>query len=125
MESRGDCRAASPVSSHVADGADRALAARALVYLGVCHERLGRADAASTYRRVIERFPEQRAAVTEARRRLPHSNLRPEPGPYPRRPSADVARHRPDAHRAGAASAGGCTFAKVSRVGHVVLGHPR
>ena len=70
MEARGDCRAASPIFARVAEGNDRSLAARALVYLGTCHERLGRAEAAATYRRVIERFPEQRTAVAEARRRL-------------------------------------------------------
>jgi Tol biopolymer transport system component len=85
MEARGDCRAASPVFARVADGADRALAARALVYLGVCHERLGRTDAAAAYRRVIDQFPEQRAAVTEARRRLAamDSPARPLPVPTP------------------------------------------
>jgi Tol biopolymer transport system component len=70
MESRGDYRRAIPLLEAVAAGSDRALAARALVYIGACYERLGRGEAERAYRRVIEAFPEQRAAVGEARARL-------------------------------------------------------
>ena len=55
MEARGNCRAALPLLGRVADGADRGLAARALVYVGTCQERLGREEATRAYRRVIGR----------------------------------------------------------------------
>jgi Tol biopolymer transport system component len=70
VEGRGDCPAAVPVFETVAAGADRALAARALVYLGACYERLGNEKARQAYRRVIEQFPDQRAAARQARVRL-------------------------------------------------------
>lgn len=106
----------------MADGSDRALAARALVYLGVCHERLGRAEASAAYRRVIEQFPEQRTAVAEARRRLASlapAVVRPARTPTLRRTWHSIP---PDLHRGGAISADGRTFAYVNRAGHVVLG---
>ena len=49
---------------------NRALAARALVQIGRCHERLGRTDAKNAYERVVRDFAEQRASVSEARARL-------------------------------------------------------
>jgi hypothetical protein len=48
----------------------REIAARALVLLGRVHETLGSANAERAYRRVLEEYPEQRAAVDEARERL-------------------------------------------------------
>ena len=70
VDSRGDCTAAVPAFERVAAGIDRALAARALVYLGSCYERLGNEKARQAYRRVIDQYPEQRAATTQARARL-------------------------------------------------------
>lgn len=120
-ESRGDCRAASVILARVSEGPDRSLAARALVYLGVCHERLGREDAASVYRRVIERFPDQRAAASEARRRLaaltprstrlaPTATLR---ASWPSRPR--------DLAMGGAAAADGRLMAGIDLEGDVAL----
>ena len=67
----------------------RAVAARALVQLGLAHETMGSAEAARAYRRVLSDYPEQQAAVEEARARL--ATLTPTP------PEADaeglVARH--------------------------------
>ncbi len=70
MESRGDYAAAIRIFDEISGGADRTLAARALVYQGVCYERMGREEARKAYRRVIEQFADQRAAVAEARSRL-------------------------------------------------------
>ena len=49
---------------------DRALAARALVQLGGCHERLGSEDAQRAYRRVLQDYADQTEMVREARARL-------------------------------------------------------
>ena len=70
IETRGDCQAALPLLEPIARGQDRALAARALVYTGGCHERLGATRARQAYRQVIDQYPDQRAAVAEARTRL-------------------------------------------------------
>lgn len=48
----------------------RAVAARALVQLGLAHETLGSAEAERAYQRVVSDYPEQQAAVGEARARL-------------------------------------------------------
>jgi Tol biopolymer transport system component len=49
---------------------DRALAARTLVQLGGCQERLGDQEARRAYRRVVQEYPDQREMVEEARARL-------------------------------------------------------
>lgn len=51
-------------------GADRKLAAAALVRLGQCHERLGGAEARKAYERVLREFGDQRDSAETARRRL-------------------------------------------------------
>jgi hypothetical protein len=52
-------------------GADRELAARALVRAAGCNEKLGRlADAAKLYGEVLQTYPEQRPQVTVAQERL-------------------------------------------------------
>ncbi len=79
METRGDYRAAIAVFELIAKGADRALAARALLYLGRCYERLGASEAQGAYERVIQNFADQRDAVAEARALL--SRLRGGGGP--------------------------------------------
>jgi Tol biopolymer transport system component len=48
----------------------REIAASALVLLGRVHETLGSANAERAYRRVLNDYPDQRGAVTEARARL-------------------------------------------------------
>ena len=63
-------RRPSPCSSASRARRERSLAARALVYLGTCYERLGNQRARQAYRRVLDQFSDQRAAVTEARARL-------------------------------------------------------
>jgi Tol biopolymer transport system component len=51
-------------------GGDRTLAARALVQMGQCYERLGKEEARKAYERVIDEFGDQRAIVSDARARL-------------------------------------------------------
>ncbi len=70
MDSRGDYAAAAKLFEAVAGGSSRALAARALVYLGTCYEHLGETRARIAYRRVIEQYADQPAALAQARARL-------------------------------------------------------
>lgn len=56
-----------------------AVAAQALVQLAASYERLGRPEARATYEEILQRFPEQRPAVTLARSRLGHAQS-PAPG---------------------------------------------
>ena len=48
-------------------GDDRAVAAKALLYLGRCYEKLGRAEAANAYERVLGEYADQSEIVAEAR----------------------------------------------------------
>jgi Tol biopolymer transport system component len=50
--------------------ADRALAARAQLHIGLCHERLGNAEARKAYERVLSDYLDQRDVVEQARARL-------------------------------------------------------
>ena len=49
---------------------NRPIAARALVQMGRCYEKLGLTDAREVYQRVIDNFPDQREEVATARQRL-------------------------------------------------------
>ncbi len=51
-------------------GADRALAARALVQIGQCYEKLGNAEARKAYQQVMRDYADQAEQVTVARSRL-------------------------------------------------------
>jgi len=50
--------------------ADRPLAAKALVQMGLCYEKLGLTEARQAYQEVIDGFPEQQGEVAVARERL-------------------------------------------------------
>lgn len=50
-------------------GANRSVAAKALIRIGQCHEKLGEADARKAYERVVREFGDQKEATT-ARARL-------------------------------------------------------
>ena len=55
----------------VADnGGNRAVAARALLRLAGCYEKLGREEAQKTYQKVINDYPDQAAEVASAREKL-------------------------------------------------------
>ena len=51
-------------------GASRAIAARALLHLGQCYEKLGREEAVQTYQRLLEEYADQSEMAAEARARL-------------------------------------------------------
>src|SRR5687767_2711273 len=53
-------------------GKDRALAAKALVQLGECYEKLGSTEARKQYDRVLREYADQKEAVAAARARLGH-----------------------------------------------------
>ena len=55
-------------------GKDRALAAKALVRMGQCYEKLCDAESGKIYERVVREFADQASAVTEARERLAKLN---------------------------------------------------
>jgi Tol biopolymer transport system component len=49
---------------------DRPLAAKALLQMGECYEKLGKDEARKAYERVLRDYPDQKEAVSEARARL-------------------------------------------------------
>lgn len=66
----GDLKAAIEMYRTLSQGADRAVAAKALVRMGQCYEKLGQADARQSYEQVLAKFAYQADAVAEARARL-------------------------------------------------------
>jgi Tol biopolymer transport system component len=68
----GDLRSAIEIYERIAREftADRTLAAKALVQMGRCHEKLGNEDAQRAYRRVVQEYPDQTDMAAEARTRL-------------------------------------------------------
>src|SRR5512139_521956 len=52
------------------NGGNRVVAARALLQLAGCYEKLGEAQARGTYERLIANYPEQTTEVATARARL-------------------------------------------------------
>jgi Tol biopolymer transport system component len=70
LETRGDYRTAIPVLERAVEGPDRALSARALLYLALAHERLGTTRARDVYQRIINDFTDQGDVVSQARSRL-------------------------------------------------------
>jgi len=70
METKGDYRAAIRLFEEVTKGPDRSLAARSLLYLGLCYEKLDKEQARKTYQRLIQEFADQREVVTEAKTKI-------------------------------------------------------
>ncbi len=70
METKGDYPAAIRVFEELAKGADRNLAARSLLYVGLCYEKLGKDEARKAYERVLRDYADQSEAASEARTRL-------------------------------------------------------
>ena len=70
METKGDYPGALRLFEQVAKGNDRNLAARALLHLGSCYEKLGKREARNAYARLIRDFADQPALVAAARARL-------------------------------------------------------
>jgi Tol biopolymer transport system component len=76
-EIQGDLKAAIEEyrKTVAAAGANRALAAHALVRMAACYQKLGDAEAQRIYERVIRDYVDQRDAVTMARARLGGASL--------------------------------------------------
>ncbi|MCA1650748.1 MAG: hypothetical protein LC753_10880 [Acidobacteria bacterium] len=70
----GDLKGAIELYRTIAQSGDRALAARALVRMAGCHQKLGNAEARTIYERVIRDFGDQKDAVAMARARLGGAN---------------------------------------------------
>jgi Tol biopolymer transport system component len=77
--------------------ADHALAAKALLQLGRCHEQLGNAAARSAYERLIARYPDQTDLVAQARTRLAGLATAPPNGT----PISMTVQPLPDVNKAG------------------------
>ena len=69
-EVKGDLKGAIEQYKKLAQGSDRAIAARALVRMAECYEKLGQSDARSAYERVVRDFADQLESVAFARARL-------------------------------------------------------
>jgi Tol biopolymer transport system component len=63
----GDLKGAIELYNKVAQSSNRAVAARALVRMGQCYEKLGDAEARKAYERVVREFADQKEAVEQAR----------------------------------------------------------
>ena len=85
METRGDYAGAIAAFEEIAAGEDRDAAARALLYMAICYERLDPNNALDVYERLIERYPDKRVVIAEATSRLQalqrEMQVRPELGP--------------------------------------------
>ena len=68
----GDLKGAIEVYRQVVSsaGANRALAARALLAMADCHEKLGQRDTTAVYARIVREFSDQPDSVSLARTRL-------------------------------------------------------
>ena len=66
----GDLRGAIEQYSKIAQSGNRAAAAKALVRMGQCQERLGEAEARKAYEKVVREYADQTEAAAEARTRL-------------------------------------------------------
>jgi Tol biopolymer transport system component len=67
---KGDIKAAIEQYKVIAAGTDRAAAAKALVRLGGCYQKLGNVESSNVWERVVRDFSDQAEAVVDARSRL-------------------------------------------------------
>ena len=99
-------------------GVSRPVAANALLHLGQCHEKLGSAEARSSYERVLKDFADQGDVVRQARERL--ATLAKTAAPFPE----DALQGRrvigPSIHRRGVVSPDGRYVASCCIVVHDV-----
>jgi Tol biopolymer transport system component len=93
---KGDLRAAIEQYKIIAAGRDRALAAKALVRMAECYQKLGDTEAQKIYEQVLRDFADQRDAAAEARTRL--TSLQP----LPRTEANHVARQIANGNELGA-----------------------
>jgi Tol biopolymer transport system component len=66
----GDLKGAIELYQKIAQSTNRAAAAKALLRMGQCHEKLGNAEARKAYERVVRDFADQAEIVAQARVRL-------------------------------------------------------
>ena len=66
----GDLKGAIEQYKKIAQGEDRSVAARALIRLAECYQKLGDAQAKTVYERLVREFGDQKDAVAIARARL-------------------------------------------------------
>jgi Tol biopolymer transport system component len=69
-EVEGDLKAAIEQYAKLAQSRDRAIAAKALVRMADCYQKLGDAQSRTIYERVVREFADQKEAAAEARARL-------------------------------------------------------
>src|SRR5688572_11693371 len=69
-EIKGDLKGAIEQYRRLAQGTDRAIAAKALIQMAGCYEKLGQNDARQAYERVVKDFADQIEPVAYARVRL-------------------------------------------------------
>ncbi len=67
---KGDLKGAIEQYKKIAQDADRAVAAKALIRMAGCYQKLGDAESAKIYERVVREFADQTEAAAEARTRL-------------------------------------------------------
>ncbi len=69
---KGELKEAIAVFQKLVDdyGGERALAAKALLHIGICNEKMGKEEAQRAYQRIIQEFSDQREIAAEARSRL-------------------------------------------------------
>jgi dipeptidyl aminopeptidase/acylaminoacyl peptidase/Skp family chaperone for outer membrane proteins len=77
---KGDLKGAIDQYKKLAQGKDRTVAAKALVHMGQCYEKLGDAEARNAYERVVKEFGDQKEAVAEARKFLAARDSQAEKG---------------------------------------------
>jgi Tol biopolymer transport system component len=70
LESKGDVKGAIKLFEDAAKSPDRNLAARSLLYLGSCYEKLGQDGAQKAYERLVREFADQLDVTAKARGRL-------------------------------------------------------
>ena len=70
LESKGDLAKAMPLFEEASHSSDKALAARALLYVGQTQERQGADKARATYERILKEFSSQTETTAIAQRRL-------------------------------------------------------
>jgi Tol biopolymer transport system component len=67
---KGDLKAAIAQYEKIVQSSDRTIAAKALIRMAECYEKLGDAQARSVFERIVRDYPDQRDAVAVARGRL-------------------------------------------------------
>lgn len=67
---KGDLKGAIEQYKKLAQGSNRAVAAKALIQMGECYEKLGSSEADKQYALVISKFSDQKEAVAQARAHL-------------------------------------------------------